>query len=51
MYRGCRFLLLAIPLIVARPALACEPVVPFIQVMVPALALSGSVLVLAGLWQ
>jgi len=48
MDRGCRFLLLAIPLIVARPALACEPVVPFIQVMVPALALSGSVLVLAG---
>jgi hypothetical protein len=28
--------------------MACEPVVPFMQVMVPALALSGSVLVLAG---
>src|SRR5579863_4170408 len=34
-------------LIIARPALACEPVVPFMQVMMPALALSGSVLVLA----
>lgn len=40
-------LVLAIPLIVASPALACEPVLPFMQVMVPALALSGSVLVLA----
>ncbi len=29
------------------PALACEPVIPFMQVMAPALALSGSVLVLA----
>ncbi len=47
MQRGYRFLLLAVPLIVARPALACEPVVPFMQVMVPALALSGSILVLA----
>jgi len=26
--------------------MACEPVVPFMQVMVPALALSGSILVL-----
>ena len=42
-----RFLLLAVPLLVARPALACEPVVPFMQVIVPALALSGSILVLA----
>jgi hypothetical protein len=32
--------------LVANPALACEPVVPFMQVMVPALALSGSILVL-----
>jgi hypothetical protein len=42
-----RFLVLAVPLIVARPALACEPVVPFMQVMAPALAFSGSILVLA----
>ena len=33
MIRGDRFLLLA-PLFVASPALACEPVIPFIQVMV-----------------
>ncbi len=39
-------LTLAVPLIVATPVLACEPVVPFMQVMVPALALSGSLLVL-----
>jgi heme/copper-type cytochrome/quinol oxidase subunit 3 len=32
---------------VAIPAQACEPVVPFIQVMAPALALSGSILMLA----
>jgi len=32
--------------LVAKPTLACEPVVPFMQVMVPALALSGSLLVL-----
>jgi len=31
---------------IAKPTLACEPVVPFMQVMVPALALSGSILVL-----
>lgn len=37
----------ALPLIVASPAHACEPVVPFMQVMVPALALSGSLVVLA----
>ena len=47
MHRGHRFLALAVPPIVARPAFACEPVVPFMQVMVPALALSGSILVLA----
>jgi len=47
MHRDRRFLALAVPVIVARPALACEPVVPFMQVMVPALALSGSILVLA----
>src|SRR5208282_4527438 len=47
MARGCRLFVLAVPLIVASPALACEPVVPFMQVMVPALALSGSILVLA----
>ena len=47
MARNYRVLVLAVPLIVASPALACEPVVPFMQVMAPALALSGSVLVLA----
>lgn len=31
---------------IATPTLACEPVVPFMQVMVPALALSGSIFVL-----
>jgi hypothetical protein len=35
------------PLIAASPALACEPVVPFIQVVAPWLALAGSILVLA----
>ncbi len=47
MERGNRLLLLTVPLFVAIPALACEPVVPFMQVTVPALALSGSILVLA----
>lgn len=47
MDKGYRFLPLAVPLVVARPALACEPVVPFMQVMEPALALSGSILILA----
>ena len=47
MIGGYRFLLLAAPLLVASPALACEPVVPFMQVMVPALALTGSIFVLA----
>ena len=46
MIRGYRFLLLAATLFVASPALACEPVVPFMQVMVPALALTGSIFVL-----
>jgi hypothetical protein len=41
------FLLLGISILIASPAFACEPVVPFMQVMVPALALSGSMLVLA----
>ena len=36
-----------ISIVIPSPALACEPVVPFMQVMVPALALSGSILVLA----
>lgn len=34
------------PLFAGGPALACEPVIPFMQVMMPALALYGSVLVL-----
>lgn len=38
---------LGILLIITSPALACEPVVPFIQVMVPTIALSRSILVLA----
>src|ERR1700729_2029173 len=46
MDRRCRFLVLIVALFVANPALACEPVVPFMQVMVPALALTGSILVL-----
>ena len=46
MARNYRFLVITVPLIVASPALACEPVVPFMQVMAPALALSGSILVL-----
>ena len=47
MARGSRLLLAGISVLVASPALACEPVVPFVQVMMPALALSGSILVLA----
>jgi hypothetical protein len=46
MIGGYCFLLLAASLLVASPALACEPVVPFMQVMVPALALTGSIFVL-----
>jgi hypothetical protein len=48
MARGYRFLVLAVPLMVVSPAQACEPVLPFIQVVAPAIALSGSFLVLAG---
>lgn len=48
MARGYRFLVPAVLMIVAGRAQACEPVVPFMQVMAPALALSGSLLVLAG---
>ncbi len=45
---GNRWLLLVgASVLVASPAWACEPVVPFMQVMLPALALSGSLLVLA----
>jgi len=36
----------AAPLFAGNPALFCEPVIPFMQVMVPALALYGSGLVL-----
>lgn len=46
MAKRYRLLIAAMPLMVARPALACEPVIPFMQVIMPALALSGSVLVL-----
>ena len=47
-FRSPRFQILALisMTFIARPTLACEPVVPFMQVMVPALALSGSILVL-----
>jgi hypothetical protein len=48
MIRSYRCLSLAAPLFVGSPALACDPVVPFMQVMVPALALTGSIFVLAG---
>lgn len=47
MPRDHRLLALGVSLLVANPARACEPVVPFMQVMVPALALSGSIVVLA----
>jgi hypothetical protein len=48
-FRNRRFQLLVLMLIAftAKPTLACEPVVPFMQVMVPTIALSGSMLVLA----
>jgi len=35
MARGYRFLILAVPLIVPSPCWACEPVIPFMQVMEP----------------
>ncbi|PYX32220.1 MAG: hypothetical protein DMG77_04100 [Acidobacteria bacterium] len=41
-----RVLAFVAPLIVVSPAFTCEPVVPFLPVMVPALALSGSIVVL-----
>ena len=44
--RSQRAVVLGVSLLIANPAMACEPVVPFMQVMVPALALSGSILVL-----
>jgi hypothetical protein len=47
MARAYSLLVLSTPLIFASPALACEPVLPFMQVMAPALALTGSILVLA----
>lgn len=47
MTRGCRFFGLVAMLTVAGRAQACEPVLPFIQVVAPTLALSGSMLVLA----
>lgn len=43
---GRPLFLLGVSVLLANRAWACEPVVPFMQVMVPALALSGSVLVL-----
>src|SRR5579863_1002879 len=46
MARSHRLLVLGVSVLVATPAVACEPVVPFMQVMVPALALSSSILVL-----
>jgi len=46
MARRHRLFLIAVSVLVATPASACEPVVPFMQVMVPAQALSGSILVL-----
>ena len=41
-----RVLAFVVPLIVVSPAFTCEPVVHVLQVMVPALALSGSIVVL-----
>ena len=48
-FRSRRFQIFVLVLMAftAKPTLACEPVVPFMQVMVPTLALSGSLLVLA----
>lgn len=47
MARGHWILSVAASLLVASPAFACEPVVPFMQAVAPAMAFSGSVLVLA----
>jgi hypothetical protein len=41
-----RYLLSVALLLVTNPVFGCEPVLPFVQVMVPTLALSGSILVL-----
>ena len=46
MARGRLLFILGASVVTANRAWACEPVLPFTQVMVPALALSGSVLVL-----
>jgi hypothetical protein len=48
MAKRYRFAITALLMTAAGRAQACEPVVPFMQVIVPALALSGSILVLAG---
>ena len=45
--RRSQILALILMALVAKPTVACEPVVPFMQVMVPALALSGSILAAA----
>lgn len=41
-----RLLLVGVSVLIAEPVLACEPVVPFMQVMEPTLALSRSIIVL-----
>jgi len=46
MLRGRRLLVPGVLVLAASHAWACEPVIPFMQVTAPALALSGSVLVL-----
>ena len=46
MVRNYRLLVRIVALTTTNPAFACEPVLPFIQVMAPALALSRSALVL-----
>jgi hypothetical protein len=47
MARRSHGLVVGVLLVAASPAWTCEPVVPFMQVMAPAVALSGSLLVLA----
>jgi hypothetical protein len=42
-----RLLLVGVAILVAKPVLACEPVVPFMQAMHPTLTLSHSIVVLA----
>ena len=46
MARSYRFLVMAVTLIGPSPAFACEPVLPLLQVMAPAVALSRSMVVL-----